>query len=164
MAQGLLPGGQGQHLALTVLHVPCSLDSRSFSSSLLLSSLELSETKIYEPQIRTLLGTASHFCEVTVLQLTLHNTFESSSRTFRFSSLKLTPVAKFWGNVKVRVPRSLGTLHTRLPQDATIAEGSRCSCSKQRSSLFEREIRRVFWKCEKGGGGGGGWGEEGRGG
>ena len=32
------------------------------SSSLLLSSLELSDTKVYEPQIRALLGTASHFC------------------------------------------------------------------------------------------------------
>jgi len=30
------------------------------SSSLLLSSLELSDTKVYEPQIRALLGTASH--------------------------------------------------------------------------------------------------------
>ena len=33
-------------------------------SSLLLSSLELSDTTIYEPWIRALLGTASHFCEV----------------------------------------------------------------------------------------------------
>jgi len=30
-------------------------------SSLLLSSLELSDTNVYEPQIRALLGTASHF-------------------------------------------------------------------------------------------------------
>jgi len=37
------------------------------SSSLLLSSLELSGTKVYEPQIRALLGTASHLCEVVVL-------------------------------------------------------------------------------------------------
>ena len=33
------------------------------SSSLLLSSLELSDTQAYEPQIRALLGTASNFCE-----------------------------------------------------------------------------------------------------
>jgi len=39
------------------------------SSSLLLSSLELSDTKVYEPQIRALLGTALHFCEVIVLKL-----------------------------------------------------------------------------------------------
>jgi len=33
-----------------------------FFSSLLLSSLELSDTKVYEPRIRALLGTSSHFC------------------------------------------------------------------------------------------------------
>ena len=38
-------------------------------SSLLLSSLELSDTTIYEPQIRALFGTASHFCQVVVLKL-----------------------------------------------------------------------------------------------
>ena len=31
--------------------------------SLLLSSLELSDTTIYEPEIRAFLGAASHFCE-----------------------------------------------------------------------------------------------------
>ena len=38
------------------------------SSYLLRSSLELSDTKVHEPQIRALLGTASHFCEVVFLQ------------------------------------------------------------------------------------------------
>ena len=38
------PERQGQHLALTVLSVPITS-----SSSLLLSSLELSDTKVYEP-------------------------------------------------------------------------------------------------------------------
>ena len=33
-------------------------------SSVLLSSLELSDTQVYEPSIRALLGIASHFCEV----------------------------------------------------------------------------------------------------
>ena len=37
--------------------------------SVLLSSLELSDAKVYEPQIRALLGTASHFCEAVVLKL-----------------------------------------------------------------------------------------------
>jgi len=37
-------------------------------SSLLLSSLELSDTQVYEPYIRALLGTTSHFCEVVVLE------------------------------------------------------------------------------------------------
>ena len=41
----------------------------SSSSSLLLSSLELSDTKVYGPQIRALLGTASHFCEIAVLNV-----------------------------------------------------------------------------------------------
>jgi len=36
--------------------------SGTSSSALLLSSLELRDTKVYEPQIRALLGTASHFC------------------------------------------------------------------------------------------------------
>ena len=43
--------------------------SMSSSSSLLLSSLELSDTKVYAPEIRALLGTASHFCEIGVLKL-----------------------------------------------------------------------------------------------
>jgi len=38
--------------------------------SLLLSSLELRDTKVYEPSIRALLGSALHFCEVVVLELT----------------------------------------------------------------------------------------------
>jgi len=38
-------------------------------SSLLLPSLELSDTKVYEPSIRARLGTASHFCLVVVLKL-----------------------------------------------------------------------------------------------
>ena len=40
----------------------------SSSSSLLLSSLELSDATIHEPYIRALLGTASHFSEVVVLK------------------------------------------------------------------------------------------------
>ena len=37
--------------------------------SLLLSSLELGDIKVYEPEIRARLGTAAHFCEVVVLKL-----------------------------------------------------------------------------------------------
>jgi len=36
---------------------------------LLLSSLELSDTKVYEPYIRARLGTAALFCEVVDLEL-----------------------------------------------------------------------------------------------
>jgi len=51
-------------------HAPEMFRRRSSSlSSLLLSRLELSDTKAYEPQIRALLGTASHFCRVIVLKL-----------------------------------------------------------------------------------------------
>jgi len=39
------------------------------TSSFLLSSLELSDTKVYAPHIRAVLGTASHFCELVVLKL-----------------------------------------------------------------------------------------------
>ena len=34
------------------------------SSSLLRSSLELGDAEVYEPRIRGLLGTASHFCHL----------------------------------------------------------------------------------------------------
>ena len=37
-------------------------------SSFLLSSLELSDTNVYEPSIRALLGTATHFCAVVVFE------------------------------------------------------------------------------------------------
>ena len=50
---------------------PRRLSLRYSSSSLLLSSLELSDTKVYEPSIRARLGTAAHFCGVVVLADTL---------------------------------------------------------------------------------------------
>ena len=43
--------------------------SASSSSSVLLSSLELSHIKVYELSKRALLGTAAHFCEEVVLKL-----------------------------------------------------------------------------------------------
>ena len=43
--------------------------SSESSSSVLLSSLEMSDAKVYEPYIRARLGTAAHFCEVVVLKL-----------------------------------------------------------------------------------------------
>ena len=46
------------------------------SSSLLLSSLELSDTKDYELQIRALLGTAAPFYKVVVLKLGSGLTFK----------------------------------------------------------------------------------------
>ena len=43
------------------------------SSSLLFSSLDLSDTRVYEPYMRALLGTAKIFCEVVVLKLRTEN-------------------------------------------------------------------------------------------
>ena len=42
--------------------------AKPYTSSLLLSRLELSDTHVYEPKIRALLGTAAHFCKVVVLK------------------------------------------------------------------------------------------------
>ena len=47
---------------------PRGSDVRVVSSYVCLSSQELSDTTIYEPYTRALLGTASHFCEVVVLK------------------------------------------------------------------------------------------------
>ena len=59
----MVPVHYTQHL------VPAS----TYSSSLLFSSLELSDTQVSEPEIRALLGTASHFCEVVVLTSRTHH-------------------------------------------------------------------------------------------
>ena len=52
----------------------------------LLSGPELSDTKVYEPQMRALLGTTSHFCEEIVLEsrtVPNHTTGESYPKAFR---------------------------------------------------------------------------------
>ena len=49
------------------------LTTYSSSSSLLLSSLQMSDSRVYEPKVRALPGTASHFYEVVVLELRTHN-------------------------------------------------------------------------------------------
>ena len=66
------PGHQCRWSVPTEIHHRVSLACHAclIFSSLLLSSLELSDnTTIYEPGIRALLGTASHFCEAVVLKL-----------------------------------------------------------------------------------------------
>ena len=45
-----------------------ALDRVLLFSSLLLSGLELSDAKVYEPYIRALLETAAHFCKVVVVE------------------------------------------------------------------------------------------------
>ena len=61
------PGGEpARHQKGTPLFFFIALSS-------LLLSLELSDAQVYEPYIRALLGTASHFCKEVVLQLrTVH--------------------------------------------------------------------------------------------
>ena len=49
--------------------VRASMTATFFFSSLLLSSLELSDAQVYEPFIRAPFGTASHFCRIVVLKL-----------------------------------------------------------------------------------------------
>jgi len=77
---GVLWGGAVSYERDTLVDAPPRLHLRpapgrdpimtaSFSPSSLLYSLELSDTKIYEPQIRAFLGTASHFCKVVVPKL-----------------------------------------------------------------------------------------------
>ena len=62
-------GSRSKHAYVTLPRSEVRQCNVLSSPSLLLSSLELSDTKVYEPQIRALLGTASHFCEIVVLKL-----------------------------------------------------------------------------------------------
>ena len=55
--------------AFTLFPIPSQAGVLSSSLSLSLSSLELSDTKVYAPYIRARLGTAAHFCEVVVVTL-----------------------------------------------------------------------------------------------
>ena len=71
-----LRGGQNMlqsHLPRVIYHRVTYPESyiTKFSPCLLLSSLELGDTQVHEPEIWALLGTASHFCEVVVLKLRL---------------------------------------------------------------------------------------------
>ena len=73
IGQSRLDSGFGflSKLLHTFQLIPSSLGSgRAHASyfSLLLSSLKLSDTKVYEPDIRARLGTAAHSCKVVVLK------------------------------------------------------------------------------------------------
>ena len=57
------------------------------SSSLLLANLELGDTKVYEPSIRALLGTALHFCKIVDLKLiSVPNRVEARGSSTRTTS------------------------------------------------------------------------------
>ena len=53
------------------------------SSSVLLSSPELSDTKVYAPSIRARLGTTAHFCKVVVLKFSEVQLPQGGHRGFR---------------------------------------------------------------------------------
>jgi hypothetical protein len=73
------------------------------SSSLLRLSLELSDTKVYEPCIRAPLGAASQFCEVVVLQSrTIPNCTALSLSIFRLSRR----LRRRWGSWTTRCSTS----------------------------------------------------------
>jgi len=73
-------------------HDALSRRPQGLSSSFLLSSVELSDTQVYEPEMRALLGTASHFCGVVVLKL---RTVPSA----RYYPLHLRERGSFQGNL-----------------------------------------------------------------
>jgi len=96
----------------TVLN-PSGLHPKPFSLSSLLSSLELSATQVYATYIRALLRTASHFCNVVVLQL------RTSKSVFEIRSLRV------WQNgpvslLRAGIPLDLFTLH---PSHGRLFEG-----------------------------------------
>ena len=67
--ENIFHGPLGQGLANVSQLVPQAFEqqARSSASSLSLSSLELSDTNVYEPRIRALLGTAASSCKVGAL-------------------------------------------------------------------------------------------------
>ena len=75
------------------------------SSSLLLSSLELSDTKVYEPQVRASLGTTAHVCRASGLI-----GYESVS-WYAFLQSSVCPVAERRGNRLTRVSALLPESH-----------------------------------------------------
>jgi len=75
------------------LDIHLAFKASASSSSLLLSSLELSDTKVYEPQIRARLGTTAYKMYPTDRQeLDIHLAFKASasSSSLLLSSLELS--------------------------------------------------------------------------
>ena len=70
------------------------LNPTGSSSPSLLSSLELSDTKVYEPYIRARLGTAAHFCEVVVLKYRVPSACPCRSRLSKEQTLQTTRSAE----------------------------------------------------------------------
>ena len=94
----------------------CCLCSRFTASSLLLSSLELSDTKVYEPYIRALLGTASHFCEGGVPQVTGSVQVMSLVTQTVLSSGQSVPHGAVLPGALRRRPARAGGMQASLPE------------------------------------------------
>jgi len=81
-----------------------ALGGRPFFSSLVLSSLELSDIQVYEPRLRALLGTASHFCDLSFLNLRTLRDSPMSSELCTYKTVK----ARFWPWLSGKSPYFFG--------------------------------------------------------
>ena len=97
-------------LATHLIHLgelasPTLLMSGLLRPSLLLLSLELSDTKVYEPQIRAFLGTAAHFyrattyIETTRLSSRLVSRFQPAPRSFSQGGMQLPHKNNFFAEM-----------------------------------------------------------------
>ena len=106
------------------------------SSCLLLSSLQFSDTKVYTPEMRALLKTASHFCKVALKSRTAPNGTTLGSRiirVIRLLNLFYSTVAGRRGDrVAVRDPRypSLGAPRAAGYDPPTKGYGHPLQCQK----------------------------------
>ena len=85
----------------------------------------MNHTKVYEPEIRALLGTVSHFCEVLVLQSRSKTDYVNFQVMWLFQNAMYVPVGKDVTDPEIinkvpkyhkffRRPCSLGNLKTLL--------------------------------------------------
>ena len=90
------------------MKVSYSVDSHHSSASLLLSRIELSDTKFYQTEIRARLETTSHFCEAFVLTLdqcqTTRSTRVSLAQNFERYVTKFAPHEAFKLSARIKLP------------------------------------------------------------
>jgi hypothetical protein len=61
--------GPTEYLSYTLASIESAVSCPSFCFLTLVTGPRRSDTRVYEPQIRALLVTTTHFCEVIVLKL-----------------------------------------------------------------------------------------------
>ena len=85
------------------------------SLSLLLSSLELSDTHVYAPSIRALLGTALCFCEVVALKLRTRGPGQATSMLApKWQTIhKLTSWVRGTNSSTIGAKTGVGTRHPK---------------------------------------------------